>query len=814
MRLKQNFLVIPLTLSFLLLGYAESLKILKHGGSVESVRFSPIDAAVLASAGDSHTLKIWDLRDDTVTTLRGHTAEINSVAFSPDGRLLVSGGDDWTFKFWDVNRREHIATLEHVVDRTRYWVDDITFSPNGHLLATASKHIKLWNVSTQTEVATLRHDEDVEALAFSPDGEFLAAGDGEGSVKIWDVQKRDVIAQLQGDTVRIYALDFSPDGRTLASAGYDGFIKLWAVSDWALLGTLENKGTVFSLDFSANSKVLASTGYEVVTLWSVESGEDIASLTGHLGWVKEVAFSPDGKTLASGGDAGSVRVQNIESYLQTLQQREMVRLLYFLPLNRRAQRDINTKLDTLIKDVQAFYAQEMQRHGFGRKTFTFETDTTGSAVVYHVNGRFTDAYYDNETSDKVFEEIEERFDVSRHIYLIFIESGTALIDTQACGAAEVGGGLAIMPASGDCFLEDVGVDIAAHELGHAFGLQHDFSDDAYIMSYGSNPDRLSYCAADWLNVHRYFNTTETTFNEPTTIQMHTPIALPSNTIRLRFEVTDADGLHQAQLMIPTLRGDPGDGVKLQGCQALDTETAWIEFTTAKLTAGPTAAVELHVMDVNGRFTYETYPIRRNDVARVDVNSDGIVDIDDLVIVASNFGQIAVRGVFPPDVNNDGKVNQEDLLLVADVLEPAENNPAAPAVTEARLQHWILMAKQWGAGDEVFQRGIAVLEQLLAPLHPRETMLLPNYPNPFNPETYIPYELAKASDVKITIYDARGRGVRHLQLGHQVVGYYTSRNRAAYWDGRNTLGELVASGVYFYTITAGDFTATRKMLIRK
>ena len=103
---------------------------------------------------------------------------------------------------------------------------------------------------------------------------------------------------------------------------------------------------------------------------------------------------------------------------------------------------------------------------------------------------------------------------------------------------------------------------------------------------------------------------------------------------------------------------------------------------------------------------------------------------------------------------------------------------------------------------------------IADLPPDATVLLANYPNPFNPETWIPYQLTTAAEVSITIYDIRGSSVRRLDLGHQAAGYYTDQSRAAYWDGRNAVGEPVASGVYFYTLTAGDFTATRKMLIRK
>ena len=98
--------------------------------------------------------------------------------------------------------------------------------------------------------------------------------------------------------------------------------------------------------------------------------------------------------------------------------------------------------------------------------------------------------------------------------------------------------------------------------------------------------------------------------------------------------------------------------------------------------------------------------------------------------------------------------------------------------------------------------------------PLETSLLANYPNPFNPETWMPYQLASPAEVRIVIYAADGQVIRKLDLGYQPMGFYESRSRAAYWDGKNAVGEPVASGVYFYTFTAGDFTATRRMLILK
>ena len=200
----------------------------------------------------------------------------------------------------------------------------------------------------------------------------------------------------------------------------------------------------------------------------------------------------------------------------------------------------------------------------------------------------------------------------------------------------------------------------------------------------------------------------------------------------------------------------------------------------------------------------------------DINGDGIVNIQDLVLVAAQFGQ---TGENIADVNEDGVVNIQDLVLVAAAFNNASAAPtirrdASKHLTPEVVQQWINAAKQLARTDPTTQRAIAVLETLLTALTPKETALLPNYPNPFNPETWIPYQLAKRADVSISIYSAGGKLVRTLKLGQQVAAVYESRNRAAYWDGKNEVGESVASGVYFYTLKAGDFTTTRKMLIRK
>ena len=201
----------------------------------------------------------------------------------------------------------------------------------------------------------------------------------------------------------------------------------------------------------------------------------------------------------------------------------------------------------------------------------------------------------------------------------------------------------------------------------------------------------------------------------------------------------------------------------------------------------------------------------------DVNGDGVVNIFDLVSVVSHLGKQGQN--LAEDVNGDGIVNILDLVSVAGMFEDAAAAPAAQlqapeTITAAEVHGWLTNARSLEINDPITKRGIMVLEQLLKSITPTETTLLPNYPNPFNPETWIPYRLAEGAFVTLTIYDRAGQVVRTIDVGHQIAAFYESRSQAIYWDGRNESGEKVASGVYFYHLSASDFSATRKMLILK
>ncbi len=206
----------------------------------------------------------------------------------------------------------------------------------------------------------------------------------------------------------------------------------------------------------------------------------------------------------------------------------------------------------------------------------------------------------------------------------------------------------------------------------------------------------------------------------------------------------------------------------------------------------------------------------------DVNSDGAVNLFDLLIVASQFGE-AVPSQADADVNADGVVDVADLDRVASCIDDEITLAAAPSVATRFSNQQIANMREALHSLEALinpSPGVEVAREILkkwlrqAPTIVKETKLLPNYPNPFNPETWIPYQLAVDADVQISIYDISGALVRRLDLGHQKAGTYDLKSKSAYWDGRSTDGELVPSGLYFYQLRAGSFNSVKRMAVIK
>ena len=299
-----------------------------HGGQwgrVSSVSFSP-DGSTLAS-GAGRTVVLSDVATKTIiaTIAAVDWGLVSSVSFSPDGSTLASGGADGAVKLWDVATKTNIATLEaHKKGRTV----SVSFSPDGETLATgaADGAVKLWDVATKTNIATLegsKLEDDVFSAAFSPtvsfspDGETLAAGsldDAPTTVKLWDVASKTNIATL-GTREAVYSVSFSPDGETLAVGGRGrDTVQLWDVASKTNIATLKATGTVYSVSFSPDGAILAAgSGNGVVQLWDVATKTNVTTFAA-TGLVSSVSFSPDGETLAAGVSDDTVQLWDVSEW--------------------------------------------------------------------------------------------------------------------------------------------------------------------------------------------------------------------------------------------------------------------------------------------------------------------------------------------------------------------------------------------------------------------------------------------------------------------------------------------------------------------
>jgi WD40 repeat protein len=306
-----------------------------HTNNVSSVAFSP-DGKLLASASYDTTIRFWDVKTRKAKgePLKGHTDTIWKVVFSPDGKLLASASFDKTIRLWDVSSRKEIAKLEGHTKAVR----GVAFNPDGKLLASASedKTVRLWDVSSRKEITKpVGHKDGVFSVAFSPDGNTLASGGRDQTIRLWNISSQQQInASLQGyvgivSSVAsspngkpeyagiVSSVAFSPDGKLLASGSYDKRVRLWNWRDPKAKPVIlkGHTGDVDSVVFSPDGKTLASSGMDkTIRLWDVARHTvREPPLEGHAGIVLSVAFSPDGKMLASGSFDKSIRLWDTSS---------------------------------------------------------------------------------------------------------------------------------------------------------------------------------------------------------------------------------------------------------------------------------------------------------------------------------------------------------------------------------------------------------------------------------------------------------------------------------------------------------------------
>ena len=641
---------------------------------------------------------------------------------------------------------------------TRSSVNSVAFSPDGSRLASGSwdETIRLWNATTGKLMATLRgHTNDVNSVAFSPDGSRLASGSTDGTIRLWDVATVNQLHKLTGHGGDgwndVTSVAFSPDGSTIASGSRDNTIKLWDVA----------------------------------------TGDELRTLTGHRNWVTSVAFSPDGTLLASGSENyendGAIRLWDVATG------------------KRRSVFGYTDDVDSVAFSPDGTILASDSRSQYGEIVLWYLGTSKRGTVLGHTDDVYSVAFSPDGA---------------------MLASGSRDETIRLWGAA-------------------TGAHMATLEGHTAYVLSVAFSPDGQALASGSGDGTIRL----W-EISPYASVSLTTLQEKDVPSIRDQLTLNIN-------ITDSENVTGYQAMVrfdttalryvESSNGDylPDDsffvdpvvdgGMVILGATSVNDSSsgdgvlATLTFEFIGIKKSTITLSEFAIVDNVGDHLIRIFQNREVTVGvpqlREDVNLDGVVDILDLQLVASGFGKprqtIILRDtvVVSGDVNGDGDVDIVDLVLVAGALG---NKAAAPALypqarelfTAAAVQNWLIRAQQLNLTDPTSRQGISFLETLLTVLTPKKTRLLANYPNPFNPETWIPYQLAKAADVTLTIYAVDGTMVRTLALGHQPIGIYQGKSRAAYWDGKNKVGEPVASGVYFYTLTTGDFTATRKMLIRK
>ncbi len=825
-----------------------------HTSNVMSVAFSP-DGSLLASGGADGTVRLWNPITETLqATLQGHTSNVLSVAFSPDGSLLASGSADATVRLWDPKTETLQTTLEAHMDS----VLNVVFSPDGALLASASTDglVGLWDTHTETLQATLGHESPVLSVAFSPDSDLLATGSADGVARLWDPHMPEHKATL-GHESPVESVAF--DGNMLVTGSQDGRVRQWEISsETAPTSASQRSESVCQVgDILApgESCTYPDTEAEFSVLDNGDAQLDIPELPS---WINNVSIggslsitatinNEEYHFVATELSGGSWEIEELGDSTGggSESQPEGITASTTTPLTE-------TTLDGSVVTLT------LDGGTYERSSFRIRDAVTVSGVPGVTVGTFD---IDRASDTEVTVELRFGGNIDTDSTLTFTVTADAIVGyggTAFTAHVPVASGSEALVASVAAPLTEATLDESVVTLTLSGRVYEDSSfrlRDAVTVS-GISGVTVATFDIDRVNdtkvtVELTFDGTD--FDADTTLTVTVEagaiagytgpafinqIPVTANTESVTASTTSplTESTLAGSVVTLTLSGRSYErssfrirnAVTLSGIDGVTVDTFGVDrisntTVTIELEFNGNIQTDSRLIFTMGAGAIANYtgaaltaeiPVTAG--LQADANNDGVVSVEDLVLVASNYGQ---TGTNSADVNGDGVVDVDDVLVVTGALDSAGAAPSAqPQILElftaADVKLWLSHAQQLDLTNPTSLRGILFLEQLLAALLPKETVLLPNYPNPFNPETWIPYHLAADADVTLTIYNIGGQVVRQFGLGYQAAGKYQSRSRAVYWDGHNEFGEQVASGVYFYHLSVGDYSATRKMVILK
>lgn len=283
---------------------------LNHDDTVESVAFSP-NGKLILTASDDHTARLWNAQDGRLlSTLRGHTDKLVDARFSPDGRLVVTFSKDRTARTWNVANGRLLAVLRGHTDA----VCDAEFSPDSQRIATASDDhtAKVWNAANGRLLATLQgHTGVVQRVQFSSDGQRIVTASEDHTARLWNGADYSLLMILEGHSDAVTSAAFSPDAQHVITASSDGTARVWGTADGHPLAILRHGGTVLVAIFSPDGQRIATAGLDrMARVWSSADGHLLATLQGHTSTIVHLTFSPDGRRILTDSSDSTARVWN------------------------------------------------------------------------------------------------------------------------------------------------------------------------------------------------------------------------------------------------------------------------------------------------------------------------------------------------------------------------------------------------------------------------------------------------------------------------------------------------------------------------